>query len=422
MAYTHFSRRYLVVLPLLLVFLLGSLMPVSAAQAKHPLSWGGVFRSEDQGLHWIDISRSMQALTVLSLAVDGSALYAGTDVGLFGTQDNGDNWTKLEQGMPKEAVIYALAIADTAQGKRIYAGTHIGLYMSADGGKTWQASGDPDALGGILSLLVDPNDPQTIYAGGAQGVWRSSDGGETWAVAGDGMPHLRVYRLLSIPGTSSIFAASSGGLYRAARSAELLHWQRANAESDTPVYALAGTGSDVMAGGDDGLFLSTDGASWNRTTDTLLHDVEVLRLQAVPAAGGQAPIVYGGTDWGFYRSLDGGKTWSAPRDVNVRDVQIGALIADPAHPNVVYAGGSLVPYPNIWQDARAPNPEMPLLSAPAGLAPPQPTAVPPGIRDTGLGRNISPTDLLVAGATLLVFLAACAAGFVFLLRAYRRTT
>lgn len=391
-------------------------MPVSTVQAKHPLSWGGVFRSEDQGLHWLDISRSMQALTVLSLAVDGPALYAGTDVGLFVTRDNGDNWTKLEQGMPKEAVIYALAIAAD---KRIYAGTHTGLYMSADGGKTWQVAGDPDKLGGILSLLVDPSDSQTIYAGGAQGVWRSTDGGQSWSIAGDGMPHLRVYCLLSVPGSSTILAATDGGLYRATLSTDLLHWQRDNLGKETPVYALAGAGGAIMAGGDNGLYLSADGASWHTTTDTLLRDVEFLRLQAVPAGGGQAPIVYGGTDWGFYRSLDGGKTWSAPRDVNVRDVQIGALIADPAHPNVVYAGGSLVPYPTIWQDVRTPNPEMPLL---AGTAPAQPTAVPQGIRDTGLGRNISPTDLLLAGATLLIFLAACAAGFVYLLRAYRRTT
>jgi hypothetical protein len=80
----------------------------------------------------------------------------------------------------------------------IYLGTHFGLFISYDGGHTWpqqqgilniavsprKAGSSAGALtgGDLISLLVDPHEPQNIYAGflSPGQVRVSSDGGDSW--------------------------------------------------------------------------------------------------------------------------------------------------------------------------------------------------------------------------------------------------
>jgi photosystem II stability/assembly factor-like uncharacterized protein len=60
------------------------------------------------------------------------------------------------------------------------------IWKSADGGKTWESTatkaGTADISGAdILSLAVNPNDPQNVFAGvKAGGILKSTDGGATW--------------------------------------------------------------------------------------------------------------------------------------------------------------------------------------------------------------------------------------------------
>ena len=62
-----------------------------------------------------------------------------------------------------------------------YIGTHgSGVYRSKNGGLSWQPAG----LGGqtILSLAVDPADPNLVYAATeiSGSLWVSIDGGNSW--------------------------------------------------------------------------------------------------------------------------------------------------------------------------------------------------------------------------------------------------
>ena len=60
---------------------------------------------------------------VLSLAVSGSDIFAGTDDGVFLSTDNGTNWTQVEMGL---RYIQALAISNGAGGTDLFAGTNGG--------------------------------------------------------------------------------------------------------------------------------------------------------------------------------------------------------------------------------------------------------------------------------------------------------
>jgi len=64
---------------------------------------GHVFRSSDRGSHWTDLSPTLPNIPVNSLLVDpldAKTLYAGTDVGVYRSVDEGQNWHPFNRGMP----------------------------------------------------------------------------------------------------------------------------------------------------------------------------------------------------------------------------------------------------------------------------------------------------------------------------------
>ena len=74
-----------------------------------------------------------------------------------------------------------VVLIDSKQPKRVYAAGDAGLYRSDDAGETWQAAAQGLPTGGIVTLALDPRQPQQLYAatpGG--GLYLSEDGATSW--------------------------------------------------------------------------------------------------------------------------------------------------------------------------------------------------------------------------------------------------
>lgn len=180
------------------------------------LVFGGVSVSDDGGRSWSLAQGQVGTESVLSLVIDGERAYAGTYSGLvYRSADAGRTWAWSRSNLPRGSV-WALT---TGQGGAVIAGTELGLFRSVDGGGNWQpgrglpntgvrtvaSSGAvvyagldhggvwvsrdggvrwrPAGLGRrtVLSVAVDPLDPDTAYAATRRaGAYRSSDGGRTW--------------------------------------------------------------------------------------------------------------------------------------------------------------------------------------------------------------------------------------------------
>lgn len=104
----------------------------SGFAANTPNTPGHVFRSNDGGNSWTDISHTGQNnglpdLPVMALAVDpddADTIYVGTDFGVYRTTDGGDNWEPFNQNLPLVA-IFDLAIQKYPNGaKHLAAATH----------------------------------------------------------------------------------------------------------------------------------------------------------------------------------------------------------------------------------------------------------------------------------------------------------
>lgn len=110
------------------------------------VSTGGVWRSDDQGEHWVSIGDSLATQVVGSVAytsAGGGALLALTGDGSFGagsyegmgvyrSTNGGASWTR-SAGVPNDAFGFQLAV-DAANPNVVYAATGTGLFRSADAG------------------------------------------------------------------------------------------------------------------------------------------------------------------------------------------------------------------------------------------------------------------------------------------------
>ena len=112
----------------------------------------------------------------------------GPGGGIFKSNDGGQSWQQLSNGLPAAMVQAHLVIAPS-EPQRLYAQVAtkdaVKLYRSDDGGGSWRvASEDPRATfrigGGDLPMLaVDPKNPDIIYVTSTV-TWKSTDAGTTW--------------------------------------------------------------------------------------------------------------------------------------------------------------------------------------------------------------------------------------------------
>ena len=124
--------------------------------------------------------------------------WSGTGGGIYKSTDGGTTWKKLFKGLPENLVQAHIAIAPSSSSSSIIyvaigttepndygTGKGMGIYRSDDGGENWKKISDdgrPEArIGGgdVPELMVDPKNSEIVYSTSIV-VWRSVDGGKTW--------------------------------------------------------------------------------------------------------------------------------------------------------------------------------------------------------------------------------------------------
>jgi photosystem II stability/assembly factor-like uncharacterized protein len=371
----------------------------------------GAFRSRDGGAHWVPIPvPGNQNLTV----GEDSILYGFETGGIYfrplvyRSEDRGDTWQLLPSGpftfIPRYGGLWLFA---TEGG--LFAGGELSLRRSFDNGDSWQ-----DATSGLSATFVrgfeiDRQNPEALFAideegRRAQGLIRSEDRGETWVRSGivpqDGHSiladvavdpqdsrHLLVVKQGAFSGEpSGLLESRDGGVnwilkavpnicisdadleFDPLNSSRLLlvrglvappcwsycdaqvsvdggeSWQCSGLQDDLTSRASFSPFAEgpMLAVGSFGIYRSTDsGGSWIRAAEN----------PTIPGAPENALAHYNDIEWvspatvyatneggGLYRSQDAGQTWApltAPQDLAYP--WLGELAVDRFHPLEVFA-------------------------------------------------------------------------------------
>ena len=301
-------------------------------------------------------SRGGRVTAVTGVPSQPKTFYMGVaSGGLFRTTDGGLNWTPIADGKIPVGSMGAIAVADSdpkviyvgtgSDGVRSNVSTGRGVYKTADGGDTWQFVGLYHA-GQIGAVRIHPTDPNTVWVAAMgdafkkndeRGIFKTTDGGKTWKkvlYVNDGVGAMDVElqpgnpsvvyawmsRLERKPWTI-ISGSRDGGFYKSTDAgetftqiktglpAELIGKANLAVTAAKPdrIYALI----EALPGG--GFYRSDDsGRSWALTTAQpalLQRPFYYTTLGADPT---NADVVYAGAE-SFFKSVDGGKTFSALR-------------------------------------------------------------------------------------------------------------
>ena len=149
----------------------------------------------------------MAGTNVLSLAVSGGRLYAGTDLrGVHVLDAAGREWESVSQGLPPEAQVFQFA----EQGGVLYAAIYArGVHRLDSANRSWTPAGNEHPLRPVAvgDTLLSGRNPVGVYS--------SSDGGKSWNWAGLGITESAPTWAMGRVGSSVLLGTSGGaGLFR----------------------------------------------------------------------------------------------------------------------------------------------------------------------------------------------------------------
>ncbi len=199
---------------------------------------GGVWKTEDAGETWREMTREVPNLATTTLAMpasDPNIIYAGTGEG-FGTfafvygqgiwksEDKGESWTQLGSTANDIRFTNTLRLAvDPANPQLLLAATSTGLrgadaeqsYLmrSSDGGASWQEV--YQSVNRVEQVLAHPEDFDVLYASvNERGVLKSTDGGMNWVEIFD--PFYQVGRMelaIAPSNPDAIYVSAEAGFF-----------------------------------------------------------------------------------------------------------------------------------------------------------------------------------------------------------------
>jgi photosystem II stability/assembly factor-like uncharacterized protein len=206
------------------------------------------------------------------------------------------------------------------------AGTDKGLYKSNDSGKTWEFKGLNEYK--IFSLAFHPSDPMTVYAGTEPSLlFRSNDGGETWT---------ELNGVRKLPGRSK-------WCYPAPPYIAHVKGIAIHPEDPEVMYCSIEEGGVIQSldAGESWRYVSKGEAETFRPVSRVTgvyQDCHVIRISP------QDPDSFlVSTGDGLYRSDDCGKSWMRIDRGYRMKKYFGSVVLHPREPNIIYTTASAAP-------------------------------------------------------------------------------
>lgn len=287
-----------------------------------------IYKTRDGGETWENLSKGMSHSRVIAMAIDPAypaTVYAGTKGdAVFKSYDGGQRWVSLRAGLEDVTITSVVNqfVFDPAEPAHIFVATTMGVFETQNGGEQWQKrmDGMKEVLM-VVALALDPTRPAIMYAGTSGGVYKTVNGGKGWEKANNGLVPPEVLKSSRALGVTvmqvdpyapdTIYAATLNGIYQSRDQAQ--SWTRiAQSLPDQMISAMSLDRTQVgvvYVASREGVHRSKDrGATWQ----ALNQGLATRNIRSLVQSQVDPKVWYVGTNGsGIYRSKDGGETWTA---------------------------------------------------------------------------------------------------------------
>lgn len=233
--------------------------PPDAGPDADAVADGGTCSGPATTSPWSD-GKGPEGGQITSLLVRGTTIFAGTQIsGAYRSDDGAATWKRID-ALPVRGVAAWLDDGTHlwAGGGSIWSDPNNGaLWSSTDGGVTWSKSSLVNQ--NVRAIVRSPSALWVATTTG--GVFRSTDGGATWDTPSTGLGSTRATSLRAVSGYVYV-GTDDQGIFRIADSGGTSWEAVSSGLTSKNVQALFNVGTKLFAGGDLGVFESTDGATW----------------------------------------------------------------------------------------------------------------------------------------------------------------
>lgn len=297
----------------------------------------GIMRSKDSSESWqrvgIDQGLHSDALVraLLVSPEQSNVVFAGTDKGLYRSEDSGAKW-RLVDGLLNGNCVWSLEV-DPQEPRNMYAGTGTpnpaSLYRSIDGGASWQktpmtaAETCPNVgVPRVTGIAVDPTDPRNVWVGlEVDGVRFSRDWGDTWQSVNGAIPNMDVHNVAVTAGPpKTVVIVVNDDVYTSSDDGD--NWHALDIRQNWPLGYPRGimvqpdragtiflTIGDTTPGRTGAVMRSKDtGNTWQKMNLPVEPNTAMWVVNVQPS---DPNVVFAGSRYGYlYRSDDAGDSWT----------------------------------------------------------------------------------------------------------------
>ncbi|MEW5982737.1 MAG: hypothetical protein AB1806_10245 [Acidobacteriota bacterium] len=301
---------------------------------------GGVDPALLKGLTYrlVGPSRGGRVTTVTGVPTQPTTFYMGVaSGGVFRTTDNGATWTPITDGQIPLGSIGSIAVADSnpdiiyvgtgSDGVRSNVSTGRGIYKSTDGGQTWGFAGLRDG-GQCGAIRIHPTNPDIVLAAMTGDIFKKNAERGVFKSVDGGKTWKKTLYLSDQLGAMDVE-------FRPGNPAVVYAW----------LSRLERKPWTIISGSTEGGFYkSTDGGeTFTKISTGLPNQLIGKGNLAVTAAKPDRiyALVEAKPGGGLYRSDDAGATWTqvnATPGIIQRPFYYTTLGADPTNADVVYCG------------------------------------------------------------------------------------
>ena len=268
----------------------------------------GLFLSEDDGNSWAPVLNGfgLYPFPIKTFAVSGTTIYAGSNGGgVYVSTNSGSSWSQVNNGFPNQ---YFTVQAIEIKGNKVLAGVvnGAGVYTSSNNGLSWNASNTGLIATSVIALFRSGTN---IFAGTAgTGAFISSDIGVTWTPINYGLTSLYIYTFAQLG--NILLIGTQGGFFMSTDNGNSWIGDSTNNNPNPYIRTLTVSGSNIFAGTIySGVLLSTDtGKTWNAVNNGLMDS-------SITCLANNGTTIFAGTnDSGVYVSTNNGNSWTHKND------------------------------------------------------------------------------------------------------------